>query len=328
MSRRWSRPLSRSARAALAACVAVAALGFAAPGAAAGVLASACTGREQPPDTYRHVLVIVMENHSASQIFGSPKTPYITKVARRCGKAARVPSDHPPVASQLHRHDGWLDRRHRDRLQRMPNERAEHLSPGRPPRPLVEGVRGVDALAVPAGRLGPVSDAAQPGGLLPPSGWHLPNLRPADGDASARSAAPRASQEHAAGLRLPHARRLSRHARLPEVGRRRVASVVASDDPPKPVVPKRPDGGVPDLRRGRRSGEAASGTEQRVATVVLSPYVAAGTASGAPFTHYSLLRTTENLLGLPLLGHARTRSGCGARSGSEQLRVAPVVNLH
>jgi len=42
---------------------------------------------------------------------------------------------------------------------------------------------------------------------------------------------------------------------------------------------------------------------------VLSPYVAAGTVSRAQFTHYSLLRTTENLLGLPLLGKAQEAAG-------------------
>jgi hypothetical protein len=51
------------------------------------------------------------------------------------------------------------------------------------------------------------------------------------------------------------------------------------------------------------------GADQRVATIVLSPYVAAGTVARTAYTHYSLLRTTENLLGLPLLGHARRTVG-------------------
>jgi hypothetical protein len=37
----------------------------------------------------------------------------------------------------------------------------------------------------------------------------------------------------------------------------------------------------------------------RVATIVVSPSTTPGTRSGLPFTHYSLLRTTEELLGLP-----------------------------
>jgi hypothetical protein len=42
----------------------------------------------------------------------------------------------------------------------------------------------------------------------------------------------------------------------------------------------------------------------RVATIVISPGTPAGTRSGAFFSHYSLLATTEQLLGLPRLGQA------------------------
>jgi hypothetical protein len=42
----------------------------------------------------------------------------------------------------------------------------------------------------------------------------------------------------------------------------------------------------------------------RVATIVISPGTPAGTRSGAFFSHYSLLATTEELLGLPRLGQA------------------------
>jgi hypothetical protein len=38
--------------------------------------------------------------------------------------------------------------------------------------------------------------------------------------------------------------------------------------------------------------------------IVIGPTVPAGTVSAQPFDQYSLLRTTEELLGLPLLGRA------------------------
>jgi phospholipase C len=44
----------------------------------------------------------------------------------------------------------------------------------------------------------------------------------------------------------------------------------------------------------------------RVATVVVSPSTAAGQRSSQAFDHYSLLRTTEDLLGVPPLGRARS----------------------
>jgi hypothetical protein len=50
--------------------------------------------------------------------------------------------------------------------------------------------------------------------------------------------------------------------------------------------------------------EGLDGSSNRVATVVVAPSVTPGTRSSTRYTHYSLLRTTEELLGLPLLGAA------------------------
>jgi len=52
--------------------------------------------------------------------------------------------------------------------------------------------------------------------------------------------------------------------------------------------------------------EGLDGSDNRVATVVVGPTVAPGTRSATRYTHYSLLRTTEELLGLPLLKAAAT----------------------
>ncbi|HEX3956060.1 MAG TPA: alkaline phosphatase family protein, partial [Trebonia sp.] len=41
-----------------------------------------------------------------------------------------------------------------------------------------------------------------------------------------------------------------------------------------------------------------------VLTIVISPSTAAGSTSATMFSHYSLLATTEQLLGLPALGRA------------------------
>ena len=41
-----------------------------------------------------------------------------------------------------------------------------------------------------------------------------------------------------------------------------------------------------------------------IATIVISPSTTPGTRSAVLFNHYSLLRTAEQLLGLPLLGKA------------------------
>jgi hypothetical protein len=42
---------------------------------------------------------------------------------------------------------------------------------------------------------------------------------------------------------------------------------------------------------------------QHIPTIVISPYTTAGTLAGGIYNHYSMLRTTEELLGLdPLAG--------------------------
>jgi phosphatidylinositol-3-phosphatase len=45
---------------------------------------------------------------------------------------------------------------------------------------------------------------------------------------------------------------------------------------------------------------------------VLSKYVAPGTTTATPYNHYSLLRTIENLLGVPPLGYAARSTPFGA----------------
>jgi hypothetical protein len=94
--------------------------------------------------------------------------------------------------------------------------------------------------------------------------------------------------------------------------------------------------GTPGFRRGRTAifitwdeGDHGHGTTGEdcvapvhrndvschVATIVLSQYVTAGMRSSAFFSHYSLLQTTERLLGLrPFLGRAGDTGTTGMRS--------------
>ncbi len=62
-----------------------------------------------------------------------------------------------------------------------------------------------------------------------------------------------------------------------------------------------------DEGEGGPSNDCAANTTDvgcQVATIVVSPSTPAGVQSSTLFNHYSLLRTTEELLGLPLLGQA------------------------
>lgn len=61
--------------------------------------------------------------------------------------------------------------------------------------------------------------------------------------------------------------------------------------------------------------DEGSGADETVPLVVISPYTRAGTRSPAALTHYSLLHTCESLLGLPFLGQAARASGFGRAFG-------------
>lgn len=52
--------------------------------------------------------------------------------------------------------------------------------------------------------------------------------------------------------------------------------------------------------------EGLDGSTNQVAALLVAPSVRPGTRSSTRYSHYSLLRTTEELLGLPLLGAAAT----------------------
>lgn len=53
--------------------------------------------------------------------------------------------------------------------------------------------------------------------------------------------------------------------------------------------------------------ESNSQTSNQVAMIAIAPSIAAGTQASAAFSHYSLLRTMEEMLGIPnLLGNAAT----------------------
>jgi acid phosphatase len=63
--------------------------------------------------------------------------------------------------------------------------------------------------------------------------------------------------------------------------------------------------------------DEGEGSDNQVYTVVASPSVRSHTVVAAPFDHYSLLRTAEDLLGLPCLGQA-----CAATSMAASFRLA------
>jgi phospholipase C len=302
MSKRWSRPRSRSSRAALAAVVALAAAAAWAPGAAAGPLAGACTGRAGHPQTYHHVLVIVMENHSAHQIVGSPKTPYITKVARRCGWAAQYHSiTHPSLPNYLAMTSGSTSGITTD------------CTACRSRDPSI--FEQLDT----AGRSWRAYEESMPSRCLrADSGRYLMRHNPPVYFRHLRATCPGSDVPMGTPARgaLRHALRKDL---LPAYAFLTPDACHDMHDCPKTAGDAWLRSWLPMIlaNASYRSGELVVfltfdegfGSDNHVATMVLSPYVEPGTVARTPYTHYSLLRTTENLLGLPLLGHARRTVG-------------------
>jgi len=76
----------------------------------------------------------------------------------------------------------------------------------------------------------------------------------------------------------------------------------------------------PDYRSGKLAvvivfDEDGGASGNQVYAAVISPFTAAGTTSNTNFTHYSLLRTTEEILGKPLLGNAASATSMRSAFG-------------
>ena len=63
-------------------------------------LPSPCGSRSHTPADIRHIILIVFENKSPSQVYG--KAPYLTALAKRCGTATNVHAEsHPSLPNYL-----------------------------------------------------------------------------------------------------------------------------------------------------------------------------------------------------------------------------------
>jgi osmotically-inducible protein OsmY len=135
-----------------------------------------------------------------------------------------------------------------------------------------------------------------------------------------RRAGLRASPEHRHPERLPAVgalRRPHRGRAVPPGSRRGLRLPRGSPDARQPAVRRRAQlGGVP-AGHGRRPGPGPHGRHPnvplpgktgpgggRIGAVLLSPLIRPGTVSAVDYSHYSLLRTIEDIFGLPHLGDA------------------------
>jgi phosphatidylinositol-3-phosphatase len=316
---RWARVSAAVAATLLAACTLA---GARAP-AATSAPERLCGARSGPaPATYRHVVVIMLENKSYGDILGRSSAPYLNRLAAACGLATsyrgvthpshpnymaatggiRTPLgylDAPNIFRQVHRAGGsW----------RVYEQSMPHSCDRRSASPYKAGHNpGISYASI---RVGCRSwDVGWSHFKHDLAAHHLPTYAFITPD--------QCHNMHASCTRGTNAIRagdewlsrvIPRIARTPGYRSGRTAVFITWDE-------------GSNGQRAEQHGENCLAPKHlkdrscHVPTFVLSEYVAPGTRSKDIFSHYSLLQTTERLLGLErFLGHAADPDTSGMRA--------------
>jgi hypothetical protein len=278
-----------------------------------------CGFRHAPPATYRHVIWLLQENHSENDVIGNGDLPYLNDtLAAQCGLATNYHNvGHPSLPNYLGLTSGMNDgvgvadncqpadcpqhqrtifdqvrarggkwRQYAESQQgncdptKDPQYEPEHAVPVYFPALRADCQRWDVPLGDPAG--GVLRSDLNRGWLptfafLSPDGDHESG---ADGDGWLGDW-------------------ITLIAATPEYRSGDTAIFVTWDE-----------GSGSDSRHGERCADAAHADARNypscwVATLVITPSTRPGTRSSTDFSHYSLLRTTEDMLGIRVhLGHA------------------------
>jgi hypothetical protein len=281
-------------------------LALAPGGTAAGDATARPCGWLTPAPRYTHVMWVVMENHSYGTIIGSRSAPYINGLARACGLATNYHNvSHPSLPNYIAMTSGLplgrlrpftadcdagpgCDSRAPSIFGQLGSWRAYAESMPAPcdrtdageyavrhnPAVYYTSLRGCATHDVPFRALAHDLTAGQ----LPAFSFITPNLIDDMHDGTV------AQGDYWLSVNLPVILRSAEY---------RSGSVVV----------------FVTWDEGEGGSSSACATNHldvgcRVATLVISPSTAAGTRSSTLFNHYSLLRSTEQLLSLPPLGLA------------------------
>jgi hypothetical protein len=247
-----------------------------------------CVGLRKPPARFRHVIWIVMENESYGGILGSPDAPYLNKLAHKCGLAANFSAEsHPSLPNYIAMTSGST--------QGIDDDGGPDEHP----------------LAVP-------SIFSQLGG-----GWRsLAESMPSncDLDDASSYAARHNPVVYYTNIRGSCAHQDTALAARPNLSARFTFVTPNLCHDMHDCSTRTGDnwlaGFVPKILRSREYRKTATAVfitwdegsgDNHIATLVLSRYTRPRTVSSKAFDHYSLLRTTEALLGIRTkLGRAAT----------------------
>lgn len=263
-----------------------------------------CGVRVHPRIQYRHIIWIWFENEPFDRIIGNEQAPYLNRLAKRCGLATNYESiSHPSLPNYIAAISG----------------RTWNIADDGPPKDHSLKVPSIYSQLERAGLTWRDYEENAPGGCPKnDAGLYVVRHDPA-----------------------PYFTRIRKACSRWDVPLGALTSALANDSLPSfafitpnlchcmhdcPV-------GVGDnwLRKwmsrilvstAYRAGKTAifitwdeGNGDSRVALLAIGPSVPAATRSAERFNHYSLLKTTEQLLGLSLLGHAADRSTASMASG-------------
>jgi hypothetical protein len=284
------RPTGTLAVAAVTAAVALVAvsIGVAAQGATAPP--APCGTRTGPPATYAHVIWIWMENHSADQIVGNRSAKYINSLVKNCGLASNYTAiAHPSLPNYIAATSGD----------------TQGVDENRPPTSYPLGAVSIfeqapsvksyqESMPTPCA----LSDSGRYAARHNPAAYYTriaascarDNLPMGTTSGGAFASALAGDTLPAFSFVTPNLCNDMHDCSVKKGDswlKKWVAAITAS----------------PSYRAGDTAlfivwDEDDYNGVNRVVAIVVSPYTTAGTVSATPFTHYSLLRTTEELLGI------------------------------
>jgi hypothetical protein len=267
-----------------------------------------CGAAAKPPRTYAHVIWIVLENHELDQVVGSPSAPFLTSLARSCGVATNYRAvTHPSLPNYV----------------ALTSGDTHGVGDDAPPRD-----HPLDAVSLfeQAGSARSYEESMPWNCALTSSGAYAVKHNPEAYYTRIRSDCvkndvPLGTTSHGAFHAALNNDTLPRFSFVtPNLcNDMHDCSVATGDAWLKRWVPRI------TASRGYEAGRTAlfvtwdendGSSGNRVAAIVVSPSTRPGTTSAVAFTHYSLLRTTEQLLGISThLGHAATAPSMRAAFG-------------
>jgi len=252
---------------------------------------SPCGTALTPPTTYDHVVWVVMENHSYSEVIGSSSAPYINQLAGQCGSATNFFAEsHPSLPNYIAMTSGST--------QGITDDNGPSSHPLSVPSIFSQlGSGGWRSL-----------EESMPSNCdLSDSGEYAVRHNPAVYYTNIRT--------DCASYDVPLGSTPDLSARFTFVTPNLCddmhdCSVQSGDTWLSGFLPK--VFASAQYQAGRTAvfltwDEDDSGSGNHIATLAIAPSVAAGTTSSTTFNHYSMLRTTEELLGLgSFIGNAAT----------------------